>query len=244
MQADGSLALPVILGGKHHLLGDMDVVGEGLFKGVVTKLLEVFKTNKEKIQIILPPIPRYVSGSCCEDMSHANNCRDPKLVQGLCSKLGSLRKTLKEMVVKSQIGNVWIPDMIEGLFGTREGEGRDPAEAGGAAGGLYSKDNVHLSQMGIDKLKIMILTSIEKAISKRDAAAVLSVTGSERFYWRGFCSARGTTRPTKQWSSAVSDSVRGNRAHRGFHPYARGSGNGGRGSRGGWHGGSRGGRGR
>ena len=139
VQADGSLALPVVLGGKYHLLGDLDLVGEGTFKGMVNKLLELFASKKDTIQIVLPPIPRYFSGPCCEDISHANNCRDPKVVQSLCAKLGSLRKLLKEAVVKSQIGNIWIPDVLEGLYGSKEGEGRDPAEGGGLQGGCLAK---------------------------------------------------------------------------------------------------------
>ena len=62
------------------------------------------------------------------------------MVQSLCAKLGSLRKLLKEAVVKSQIGNIWIPDVLEGLYGSKEAEGRDPAEGGGGLqGGCLAK---------------------------------------------------------------------------------------------------------
>ena len=92
IQADGSLALPVMLGGKHHLLGDLEIVQEGAFKGLVAKLMEVFATVKQAVKIVLPPLPRYVGGSYCEDVGHANNSR-----------------VLKEQVVKGGIENIWMP---------------------------------------------------------------------------------------------------------------------------------------
>ena len=92
-----------------------------------------------------------------------------------------------------------------------------------------------LFQLGFEKLAQQILGGIDKSVAKKDAAAVLSVSGSERFYWRGFCSVRGSTRVPKQWApgSAVAARGRGGSgAQRGFHPYARGSGHRGSGSRG------------
>lgn len=62
VQADGSLALPIMLGGKYHLLGDLAVVQEGTFKGVVSKSLEILGLQKECLKIVLPPIPRYLKG--------------------------------------------------------------------------------------------------------------------------------------------------------------------------------------
>ena len=121
-------------------------------------------------------------------------------------------------------------------MGQRRGRGGIQLKGGGGtAGGLFSKDNVHLSRLGFKKLAKQILCGIDKSVAKNDAAAVLSVSGTERFYWRGFCSVRGSTRLPKQWALAPTVAARGqggSRAQRGFHPYARGSGYSGSGARG------------
>ena len=223
VQADGSLALPVVLGGKYHLLGDLDLVGEGTFKGVVNKLLEIFAAKKRiQYKLFCHPSQGISAGRVAKIFSTQATAGIPKWCRHSAPNW-------------APCANCWIPDVLEGLYGSKEGEGRDPAEVGGAAGGLFCKDNVHLSQLGFEKLAQQILCGIDKSVAKKDAAAVLSVSGSERFYWRGFCSVRGSTRVPKQWApgSAVAARGRGGSgAQRGFHPYARGSGHRGSGARG------------
>ena len=174
-------------------------------------------------------------GSCCEDVGHANNSRDPVKAISLCKKVGGLRRILKEQVVKSGIEKVWIPDIMGGLFGEGEGSGLNGKDGLKGAGSLFSKDNVHLSQPGFEKVTGMIIGGIEKVINKSDAAAVLpnAGAGAGKFYWRGFCSERGSTRghhvPPSQFGRGRGQPPGGWRGgargtghfRRGTHPYRR-----------------------
>ena len=212
-----------MLGGKHHLLGDVDVVQEGVFKGLISKLVGTFSLHKECPKIILSTIPRYVRGSCCEDVSHGNNCRDTKGAEELYAKVANLRKTVKETLVRSALSNFWVPDIVGDL-----GKG-DSGEGGGGEENPFCKDNVHLNQVGLGIVANKIIFGIEKICAKMVCSAALSNAGSETFYWRGFGSSRGAARPTRSVPSSGWRG-RGGRGHggqhrgRGFHPYHRGGG--------------------
>ena len=223
VQADGSLALPVMLGGKHHLLGDVDVVQEGVLKGLIAKLGGTFSLHKECPKIILPTIPRYVKGSCCEDIGHGNNCRDTKGAEELCAKVANLRKVLKETLVRSALSNFWVPDIVGELSKGAHGEGGRGDE------NPFCKDNVHLNQFGLGIVANKIIFGIEKICAKNVASAALTNAGSETYYWRGFGSSRGATRAIRTALSSGwrGRSARGHGGHhrgRGFHPYHRGGG--------------------
>jgi len=147
-------------------------------------------------------------------------------------------------VVKGGIERVWIPDIMGGLFGEGEGKGLNGKDVLSGASGIFSKDNVHLSNAGFEKLTGMILQGIERISIKKDAAAVLSNAGTEKHYWRGFCSDRGSARnphqPMGQHSRGRGGWMRGHRGgqheqpghygqhglhgqhfRRGAHPYRR-----------------------
>jgi len=223
VQADGSLALPVMLGGKHHLLGDVETVQEGVLKGLIAKLGGVFSLHKECPKIILPPIPRYIRGSCCEDIGHGNNARDKKGAEDLCAKVANLRKVLKESLVKTTLSGFWVPDIVGELSKEVSGEGGRGDE------NPFCKDNVHLNSFGLDIVAKKIELGIEKICAKNVVAAALTTAGPEIYYWRGFGSSRGATRSTRTPSTLSwrGRSTRGHGGHqrgRGFHPYHRGGG--------------------
>ena len=195
IQADGSLALPILMGGRYHLLGDMAIVQDSMFKGLIPKIIELLGIHKSCPQVILPPIPRYICGSCCDDINHGNNCRDPARTAELGAKIGSLRKILKEGLVKSTLDRIWVPDIMGGLLGNSK------IEEGGLDG-LFTRDNIHLSQLGAEKMGKLILDGIERANSKNTIAAVSSLAGAERFFWRGFASQRGASRAKAEFARA------------------------------------------
>ena len=75
-QEDGNMALLIRLGGKHHRLGKVGVCGEKSFKQLIAKLLPLLNTNPHQPKIVMPPIPRYISGGCCKDHTHARNATE------------------------------------------------------------------------------------------------------------------------------------------------------------------------
>ena len=106
-----------MLGGNHHLLGDLAIVSEGSFKMAVGRILEILSLYKDTNKIVLPPIPRYLKGPCCDAAEHGSNTRDPSGVAGVGARLSNLRKILKEVLVKSTVKGVWVPDIVGELLG-------------------------------------------------------------------------------------------------------------------------------
>ena len=180
-----------MLGGKHHLLGDLAIVSEGTFKGAVGKILEILSIHKDTSKIVLPPIPRYLKGSCCEAAEHGGNTRDPSGFPGVVAKLGNLRKILKEVLVKSTLKGVWVPDVVEELLGRDTPVGFEDLDK------TFAKDNVHLSPESSLKVAEIIRGGVLKLGERSATAAASSVSGTGGYYWRGFSSFHGATRSNR-----------------------------------------------
>ena len=78
-QADDTLALATRVGGEWgwHMLGEVVATPDTFLSEQVGSLGGVLASIKNHSKIMLPPIPRYVFGSCCNDISHAPNIASP-----------------------------------------------------------------------------------------------------------------------------------------------------------------------
>ena len=76
-QEDGCMALPVLIQGAHHLPGRVGVCEDSVFKTLVSGLIPVFGSKNGPPVVIMPPIPRYMLGGCCNDNSHCKNVTKP-----------------------------------------------------------------------------------------------------------------------------------------------------------------------
>ena len=78
-QADNTLSLAVKLPGEGgwHLLGDVVYTPNDILREQV-KSLSCFEINlKNRAKIFIPPIPRFVFGSCCSSDTHGTNTHTP-----------------------------------------------------------------------------------------------------------------------------------------------------------------------
>ena len=71
-QEDGGMLLPVPIQGVHHMFGKVGICTDEMFKGVVTKLVSVLGQLSPVPCVVLPPVPRFLTG-CCGDRTHASN---------------------------------------------------------------------------------------------------------------------------------------------------------------------------
>ena len=99
-------------------------------------------------------------------------------------------------------GTVWL---IAGkLLGPRHSGGPGPNGKGGAAGvadsafepiNLFTGDNFHLTAAGYCKIATSIVSGIEQVVRKQLESECVVTGELKNFYWRGFVSHKGSSRP-------------------------------------------------
>ena len=224
-QEDGGLSLPVPIHGVHHMFGKVDVCTDKMFKEVISKLVPVLSQLSSVPCVVMPPVPRYLKGGCCEDRSHATNAGKSGEDTIMLEKLVHLRKVLKTELAASSCTGYWVPDVLEHLSATAVGgvvTGQDKVVK---LKELFSSDCVHLTGLGYTRLGACITEALKLAVERRRDTAECTVSGVKRsYYWRGFNSIKGGSRSSFTASGYKSKPApSGGHGGRGFHPYrARG----------------------
>jgi len=248
MQADGGLALPMKIGGRYHLLGNLDVCSDQGVKQAVSRFFPILrKIESKKIpMVVLPPLPRYLAGGCCPSATHAKNTADPEHSEKFLQKITHLRSVLRKELNGSGLQGFWVPDPVQGLTAGQAGSdgerssGPDPNRATEIIM-LMLGDNVHFTPLGYTRLAAELDRSVKSAVRKHVSAAFL-FTGSgsgdsstssrsslgsgsrKSFFWRGFISRHGATRPKNPSSYKATASHKSTASHSGrsagaAHPY-------------------------
>ena len=239
-QEDGGMALPICLSGGHHMLGRIGVCSDSTFVGLVSKIAESLSTVKNSPCVVLPPIPRYISGGCCSDTNHSGGVTAVRA--DLLESCKHLRKVLKEELLKIKQEGVWVADVVAGIAAPSDNTGNTD-KLMDSYRDIFTADNVHMTTVGYARLATTIVESVERAKTAiTSGTADILITGEKRnFYWRGFASIRGGTRREKRGSygnasrDPVMESAHGARSRNsgphqrgrgrgGFHPYGTGRG--------------------
>ena len=229
-QADGDMVLPVPLQGGHHLLGDIGVVSDRKLKQLVSNLLPLFGCLSNVPIVIVPSIPRYIKGGCCEEPGHSTNIGKQEYKDKMVAAISHLRKTLRGELTGSNLERYWVPDVIGELCSPAIGKD-DPRAVADNLTALFSADNVHLTSLGYIRLARSLADSISSASKKSGTADRIIAGEKKRFFWRGFTSSHGGTRPSHSASgyrhrgheSGGPTRGGGGRQRGGHHPY-RGNG--------------------
>jgi hypothetical protein len=177
-------------------------------------LFELQKNDK----IILPPLPRYLFRGCCPEYGHASNVSEEGYQLEMLDGLARLRSILKKQIVNIGLDKAWVGDGVGDLVPPSIKNKDDIIVCLRES---CAADGVHYTDEGYATLSSNIHSALESKFAKRweSMSAAVSVSGKgERhgnFYWRGFLSPVGSTRPK---STATSyKHVRNNR----LPPYAR-----------------------
>ena len=229
-QADGDMVLPVPLQGGHHLLGDIGVVSDRKLKQLVSNLLPLFGCLSNVPIVIVPSIPRYIKGGCCEEPGHSTNIGKQEYKDKMVAAISHLRKTLRGELTGSNLERYWVLDVIGELCSPAIGKD-DPRAVADNLTALFSADNVHLTSLGYIRLARSLADSLSSASKKSGTADCIIAGEKKRFFWRGFTSSHGGTRPSHSASgyrhrgheSGGPTRGGGGRQRGGHHPY-RGNG--------------------
>jgi hypothetical protein len=97
-QYDGTQSLPYKVGSKYHLGGNIVLCAQNTFKKIVESSVPLIETKKSSVGLIVPPLPRYLFNSCCDQKSHCTNVSEPNHPQKILSDVIDLRNQLKKIL--------------------------------------------------------------------------------------------------------------------------------------------------
>jgi hypothetical protein len=109
-QFDGTSSLPFFSNGKHHLRSKVLTTPPEVFKKLVENVIPVIKEKGNKPCVILPPLPRYLFASCCNDTGHRTNRHDNDFQNNLLAGFIQMRNGLIKQLVNAGITNFKVMD--------------------------------------------------------------------------------------------------------------------------------------
>ena len=225
-QQDGNLALPCKISGKHHLPGNISIIGDRAITSLISSARPLLDLMPKSTKVILPALPRYVFGGCCEDPDHGKNTRDADHAKKMLSDLAHLRKTIRHKVSNQVTGKCWVMDPVTACIGPDCGN--TTGEKIVSLKQVVAGDNVHFTQAGYTNLGrslVNCLTDIwsGKICKGKDTAAVTvsgaAGSGPALHHWKGFLSVNGSPRERAKPQLRTGHSYGGARAK--AHPYRK-----------------------
>ena len=200
-QQDGNLALPCKISGKYHLPGNISIAGDRAISSLISSARPLLELLPNSTKVILPALPRFVLGSCCDDPDHGKNTREEDHAKKMLSDLAHLRKTIRQKVSNLVKGKCWVMDPVTACIDPDCGN--STGEKIVALKQVVASDNVHFTQAGYANLGtnlVNCLTDIWTGkICKGKDTAEISVSGPVGsgpvlHHWKGFLSVNGATR--------------------------------------------------
>jgi hypothetical protein len=194
---DGTLVLPIRVGGGYHLLGEVHMVSDTGISELISMVLPLFIAACALLTVIMPPLPRYVFVGCCRENGHSTNVGMDGYSSKILDSCLHFRKVLKTSLVgKDELGKFWVTDSLACV-------GSEPATMQAKLEALrpsLGPDGVHLTDQGrfhlFHGLAKTVLDLREGKLGKPPKpaeAAASSIVSGRSFYWRGFTSDRGST---------------------------------------------------
>ena len=197
-QQDGNLAMPCKVSGKYHLPGKISTLGDRAMNSLISSARPLLELLPKATKVILPLLPRFVFGSCCEDPDHGNNTRDTDNPRNTLGDPAHLRKIIKQKV-STISGKCWVMDPVTACLAVPCSSTTEEKIA--VLRQVTAIDNVHYTVEGYNNLGanlVTCLTDIQsgKICREKDTAGI-SVTGAAGpvlNHWKGFLSIKKADR--------------------------------------------------
>jgi hypothetical protein len=212
--------------------GPVTCCSDDILKKIIRSLAPVMMSAQDVVKISIPPLPRYVFHSCCNNPSHCPNLLHKGHAEKMLNGVSGMRAILKKESIAMGVKNHWVLDGVGAVAGIPVGQ------SGGSNRDLVpelakslAKDGVHLTTEGNRNLAKAIVAAIAglKTGKLTKITADTSVPGGQgklkEYFWRGFRSPVGDDVGRAQFSRLTpvhhqQDHQRG-RAARHFHPYKK-----------------------
>ena len=131
---------PVKQGGKYHVPGKLDIVGETEVKSLFEAAMPILRTTRGANVILVGPLPRFAVDKCCSDTSHITNFGDSDYLAQMAEKLKELAKNIKNLTFMRRLKGVRIVNPISMM-----GLASNPPKTGAELKEMWGPDPVHPS---------------------------------------------------------------------------------------------------
>ena len=183
-KADDTLSLAVKLSGEGgwHLLGDAVYTPDGVVREQVRLLGSLETCLKGRAKIFIPPIPRFVFGSCCGNESHAQNTHTSTHPAHAIMEHTRQRHTIIKSLNSIGMTHHRVIDVMQNLNTDTDSQQNRIKSLKKYTHG----DNIHLTVPGYSKLAENIVAAATAMTSSRTPVPNSITKGLERTSWRGF----------------------------------------------------------
>ena len=170
--------------GRYHVEGALKMADRETFMQIVYSSVPLLRAGGEGVKIVVAPMPRYITGPCCNNRGHVTNFGDKKYGKIMGDKLADIGDWVKEFVYGKRITNFQVFSPTTLILGTDDS--KDEMRA------TWGRDPVHMTKHGYGKEARALLETLEKNLSLERRSSTSSKT-----------SGQGTRsdRPLKDWSS-------------------------------------------
>ena len=138
-------------------------------------------TLKNRAKIFIPPIPRFVFGSCCDNSTHGNNIRTPLHPQHALAEHTRQRHTIIKTLNSTGITTHRVLDVIQSINKAQD----TPFNRTSSLKQRMHKDNNNLTLDGYRLLADSIIATAS-TMTSRPAVTQGPPRGIEIIYWHGF----------------------------------------------------------
>jgi hypothetical protein len=182
-QFDGTLSLPYKSDGRSHLAGNVVACPMPVFKKIVESTSSLFTSKRQCSIVVVPPLPRYLYGGCCNLAGHCSNVTKQEHAGKLLGEVTGLRNCLKKHIAGLGIANCRVLDTC---CVTRCIPTADLQTRVSALKEVTAKDHIHFRAEGYANI-------VKHILSAQSTTQIVPTQQIEakRYYWRGFRSSVG-----------------------------------------------------
>ena len=181
-QEDDNDSLPCKIGGSFHLLGRAIPMEDGHVTKALGTLEHLYNSRlRDSKKIFIPPIPRYIFGGCCNELSHCPNVRSSEHAQIMLSEHCRIRHTMKSTLIAEKVANMRVLDILGSL--TNRSTLADQLEP---LKRITARDNVHLTHDGYIALASGIVKEAQYFLDPKQKGSKLTSTTCSN--WHNFVS--------------------------------------------------------
>jgi hypothetical protein len=156
--ADGARSLPVKAGdNQYHILGRLVYIERAAMKELFMLALPLLRAGLNHTKVLLSPLMRYVTSSCCNAPGHMTNRRGKNFAANMGKALGEVRVHIQDLAFTRRIRNFVV--MCPNTLLQGEGEIEDTA----ASIKRLWAGPVHLNKEGYDLMATNLLESVLEA---------------------------------------------------------------------------------
>ena len=96
------------LAGKYHCKGDNGIITGSEVTELNFHMLPIIREAGDTPCVVIGPLPRYITGKCCEDTTHVVNFGRNKYGSSMLEELGEVQKKIRSFIGGRKLDNLHV----------------------------------------------------------------------------------------------------------------------------------------